>query len=132
MRIRPAWCIALVAALLNLVAPALAYEIGQPLHDLAPGEPGGGAGAVAAHAHHGGIHAHPMHGAHHAAPADPPTAPHCPYCFDFAAGAALGTTVPIAATAQDGHPPLGASALPRVSARPSLRLASPRGPPLAG
>jgi hypothetical protein len=113
MRLRPAHCIALLAAFLNVLAPVLAYAMGQPLHEA-------------------GVHAQHMHGAHHAAPVDEPIAPHCPYCLDFAAGAALGSTVPVIPAAQDGHPPLPAVAPVRVSVRPSLRLASPRGPPRAG
>jgi len=132
MRSRPSWCIALVAAFLNALAPVFAYAIGQPLHELAGGRPGGGARAVLAQMHHAGMHAQHVHDAHHAMPADEPTAPHCPYCLDFAAGAALGTSVPVIAAAQPDPPPLPASVPARVSARPSLRLASPRGPPLAG
>jgi hypothetical protein len=138
MRRRPSWYIALLAAFLNALAPVFAYAIGQPLHELSGGWPGSGARAVPAPTRHAGVHTQHVHGAdpgrgaHHAVPANDPAAPHCPYCLDFAAGTALGTSVPVIPAAQPGHSPLPASAPVHVSARPSLRLASPRGPPLAG
>jgi hypothetical protein len=103
MRLRPVWCAALLAAFLNVLAPVLAYAIVSPAHQ---------------HTHHAGMH-------------HEPATPHCQYCLDFAAGAALGASVPVVPAAQPGHPPLPRSDPPRVSARPSLRLAPPRGPPLA-
>ena len=155
VRRRTSWCVALVAALLNALAPVFAYAIGQPLHELAGGRPGGGARALlAAHAmHHAGMPADPTqagsghtgHAGHvhegqvHAGSAIPPSAagsqdtpPHCPYCLDFAAGAALGSTVPVSVAAQPGHPPLPVITPARVAARASLRLPASRGPPLAG
>jgi len=151
--------VALAAAALNVLAPVLAYAIGQPLHELQHGYPGGGARVVLAsplahhhaatrmgpeeaaqamhhaggHAmHHAGLHTMQHNGAH--APQDAgaleePAAPHCPYCLDFAAGVALGTTLPVVAFAQPAHVPLPASETARVRARPSLRLAPSRGPP---
>ena len=102
MRLRATGCIALVAAFLNVLAPVLAYANAPGSHE---------------HAHHADMH--------HA-----PAAPHCQYCLDFAAGAALGRTVPIVPAVQPGHAPLAAAAPLRISARSSLRLAPPRGPPL--
>ena len=148
-RRRAAWCLAVIAALLNALAPVFAYAIGQPLHELAGGRPGGGtravlaAAAAGAHAVHDGHESH-VHAAHagmahaghlQADAADDPgehAAPHCPYCLDFAAGAPLGTSAPVILAAQDGHAPLPATQPARVAARSSLRLASPRGPPRAG
>jgi hypothetical protein len=140
---RTAWCLALLAALLNAFAPVFAYAIGQPLHELAGGHPGGGARAVLAHhasplLDHAGMHmgpaAHAHAGHHDARHADPgePSAPHCPYCLDFAAGAPLAASVPVIAAVQPGHPPLPLALPKLVAARPSLRLASSRGPPVAG
>ena len=102
MRLRATWCIVLVAAFLNVVAPVLAYALAAPSQE---------------HAHHAGMH--------HA-----PAAPHCQYCLDFAAGAALGATVAVIPAAQPGPAPLPARGPARISARSSLRLAPPRGPPL--
>lgn len=152
VRRRTSWRVALVAALLNALAPVFAYAIGQPLHELAGGRPGGGARAVlAAHAmHHAGMAGGHTHAGHvHAGSTTPEgaagsqetsegaagsqeTPPHCPYCLDFAAGAALGSTVPVSVAARPGHPPLPLIAPARVAARASLRLPASRGPPLAG
>ena len=136
-----------VAAALNVLAPVFAYAIGQPLHELAGGRPGGGARAVLAHhaSHDGSAHAAHHHGdatpAHHDAQShdaqshdadSAPSTPHCPYCLDFAAGAALGGTPHLDVVAQPGHAPLAEATPSRISARSSLRIAAPRGPPLAG
>ena len=101
MRLPWSWCIAFLAALLSVLAPVLAYAVTAPAQE---------------HAHHAGMH-------------NAPSAPHCPYCPDFAAGAALGTTVPVVPAVQPAPEPLPASPAVRVGARPSLRLAPPRGPP---
>src|SRR5437660_11800119 len=104
-RRRTAWCVALVAALLNAFAPVFAYAIGQPLHELAGGPASGGAQRVLAAqaarhaAQHAGTFAHHAahdagpHAMHRAAPhgvaaappdgsnTDDPATPHCPYCL---------------------------------------------------
>ena len=79
-------------------------------------------------------HAQQHHGHHDAqhAGSGEPSAPHCPYCLDFAAGAPLAASVPVILAPQSGHAPLPVALPETVAARSSLRLASPRGPPLAG
>lgn len=124
--------LACVAALLNAIAPVLAYAAGQPLHELASGRPGGGARAVLAHAH---AHEHAPadeHAAHHAAKHEKPEAPHCPYCLDFAAGAALAPTLLTVGGVLPHAAPHLARAPEPIATRSSLRLASPRAPPFAG
>jgi pentapeptide MXKDX repeat protein len=132
MRRRPSWCIALFAAFLNVVAPVLAYAV-TPVAD-AHANPASMHDRGIAHEgmHHEGMHHDGMRhdGMHHeGGHQHEPTTPHCPYCPDFAAGAALGTSQPVVAYAPPGHAPLPASAPARLSARPSLRLADSRGPP---
>jgi hypothetical protein len=82
---------------------------------------------------HGAEHGTSVASAHHtpcAAP-DAPAAPHCPYCLDFAAGAALGSAPPTLSGASPlALPP---AAVPHAAVRvgrASLRLAAPRGPPI--
>jgi len=118
-RLRTAWLLALIATVLNAAAPVLAYAEGQ-LFDF----------------HTGGTHAamHPaghLHGHGGAAPKHGPTTPHCPYCLDFAAGAALAPPRPLVATPPRLDAPLLAHAIVVALARPSLRLAFSRAPPAA-
>ena len=187
--------LACLAALLNAVAPVLAYALGEPLHELASGRSVHGsmhhaaallpsaharagaevaavaassatirdaaatgdmsamadtdgmvamgqmrgmdttavqrvdASAVAHPAQAGDGHARatgPRDGAH----AEAPVAPHCPYCPDFAAGAALaprGVVVPAPHVSPVNPAPVEARV---VAARASLRLAPSRAPPL--
>jgi len=123
--------LACAAAVLNALAPVLAYAAGQPLHELAGGRPGGGARAVlAAHAHHHG--AEHQHATPHTLDHEKPAAPHCPYCLDFAAGAPLAPTLLAPAVVRPAAQARAMSAPTQLSARPSLRLASPRAPPSAG
>jgi hypothetical protein len=105
-RSRCAWLLAIVATVLNFAAPVFAYAEGQPLH------PSG-------HMHHHGD----------AAPHHAPVTPHCPYCLDFAAGAALAPPPLIVAAPPRLSAPLSVRAPVAVVARASLRLASPRAPP---
>ena len=140
-RTRLALPLLLIAWFFNAIAPVLAYAAGEPLHDAAgrhaaaacaaplphdhgaPGQHAEGHAADASHADAG----------HHlpcAAP-DAPAAPHCPYCLDFAAGAALGSSPP---TVSGASPRALAPAVVLHAAVPvgraSLRLAAPRAPPI--
>jgi hypothetical protein len=108
-RSRITWLLALIATLLNAVAPVLAYAEGQLLHSH----------SMQAH-HHGSM-----------APHEAPSTPHCPYCLDFAAGAALAPPPPVLATPPRLDAPLVVPAVVHAVARPSLRLASSRAPPVA-
>jgi hypothetical protein len=61
---------------------------------------------------------------------DAPAAPHCPYCLDFAAGAALAPALPWIAAPHVAFAPV-TEAEQRVAApRSSLRLPAPRAPPV--
>jgi DUF2946 family protein len=102
---------AFVAALLNMLAPVLAYDVAQQ------------------RAHHHAVH--DVHAMHHDADPDEPAAPHCPYCLDFAAGAALAPTLPPPAIVRPEAVAYSASVRAQPASRSSLRLASPRAPPLA-
>jgi hypothetical protein len=108
-RSRIACPLALIATLLNAVAPVLAYAEAPLLR------------SRAAQAHH-----HDGMPPHHA-----PRTPHCVYCLDFAAGAALAPAPPVVATPPRLEAPLVTPALVVAVARASLRLASSRAPPLA-
>jgi hypothetical protein len=104
---RIAWLLALIATLLNAAAPVLAYAEGPLVHS----------------------HPAPMH--HHGdmAPQQAPATPHCPYCLDFAAGAALAPPPPVVATPPRLDAPRFVAAVVQALARPSLRLAPSRAPP---
>lgn len=102
---------AFVAAMLNVLAPVLAYALAQP------------------QAHHHAVH--DAHASHHATDQGEPAAPHCPYCPDFAAGAPLAPTLLPPAVVRPDAVAHTASVPARPVCRPSLRLASPRAPPSA-
>jgi hypothetical protein len=133
-------CLLLVvlAAALNAAAPALGYATGQFLHDLDPGH------TVHAHgASHGedcddlatdrAAHNHPAQsGASHSenrTPAKPAATPHCLYCPGFAGSAPLAWSPPmLPGLAIVAAFPL-VQVFPAPSARPFVRISSPRGPP---
>ena len=143
-RTRLALPLLLIAWFFNAIAPVLAYAAGEPLHDAAGRHAAAGidcAAPVAPHHHdasgpHGeGAAADASHGtsAHHvpcAAP-DAPAAPHCPYCLDFAAGAALGSLPPtVSGASPRALPPAVVLHAAVPVGRASLRLAAPRAPPI--
>jgi len=116
---------AFLAAMLNVLAPVLAYAVTQPqVHHHAVAD----MDAMHHDAHSMHHHAHPMrHGAHQ----DAPAAPHCPYCPDFASGAALAPTLWPPLVARADAIAYSGSVPARPASRSSLRLGSPRAPPLA-
>jgi hypothetical protein len=144
-RTRLALPLLLIAWFFNAIAPVLAYAAGEPLHDGAGRHAAAGVDCpaeVAPHHHDAsaphaeGPAADASHGpsTHHAAcatPDGPAAAPHCPYCLDFAAGAALGSAPPMLAGASPrALPPAVVLHATVPVGRASLRLAASRAPPL--
>jgi hypothetical protein len=109
---------AFMAAMLNVLAPALAYAVTQP--------PAHHAANHDAHAMH-----HDGHAIHQDADPNEPAAPHCPYCLDFASGAALAPTLLPPAIVRPDAVAYSVRVPARPASRSSLRLASPRAPPPA-
>ena len=144
-RTRLALPLLLIAWFFNAIAPVLAYAAGEPLHDAGGRHAAAGAdcpGQFAPH-HHDASAPHAdgpagdaSHGAsaHHvpcAIPDAPGAAPHCPYCLDFAAGAALGSAPPMLSGASPrALPPAVVLRATVPVGRASLRLAASRAPPL--
>jgi hypothetical protein len=106
---------AFVAAMLNVVAPVLAYAVTQAQHHRAVHD---------ARAMHHGAHA-----MHHDADHGEPATPHCTYCLDFAAGAALAPTLLPQGIVRPEAVAYSAIVPAPPASRSSLRLASPRAPP---
>lgn len=144
-RTRLALPLLLIAWFFNAIAPVLAYAAGEPLHDAAGRHAVAGvdcAAQVVPHHHDAsaphaaGDAAGASHGpsTHHVAcgsPDAPAAAPHCPYCLDFAAGAALGSAPPtLSGASPRALPPIGVLDAAVAVGRASLRLAASRAPPL--
>jgi hypothetical protein len=126
VRRRSVWVIACIAVLLNAAAPVMAYFDDEAL--IAPGgtllrslaQAPSHAQDTSGHSHGDTALSGHEHGHHES---------HCPYCLDFAAGAALGTAPsefsPPAAVAERSTP----VATRNVEGRASVRIALARAPP---